>query len=54
MNRGEFKALVSSLSRMTPGQLARLALHVRELEYDHYRSDDSPKGENVPGVRHRA
>lgn len=53
MKRAEFHALRSSLSKMTAGQLAELAREIRSLEYDHYRSDDSPKGENVPGVRHR-
>lgn len=24
---------------------------IRGIEYDHYRDDDSPKGETVPGVR---
>lgn len=41
------------LKGLTPKQLEEIALYIRGLEYDHYRSDDSPKGENVPGVRYR-
>lgn len=53
MKTPEYNNTFSSLSKMTSKQLEALARRIRELEYDHYRSDDSPKGENVPGVRHR-
>lgn len=54
MKQRDFQHIVGSLSDMTPKQLEDLATRIRGLEYRQYRDDDSPKGENVPGVRHRA
>ena len=54
MNLRDYQRFVGSLSDMTPRQLEDLATRIRGLEYSQYRDDDSPKGENVPGVRHRA
>lgn len=33
--------------------LERMELCIKGREYDHWSDEDSPKGENVPGVRHK-
>jgi hypothetical protein len=48
-----FKFVEWSLGKMTPKQLELLSLKIKGLEYRRYREDDSPKGENIPGVRYR-
>lgn len=53
MAADNFRQAVRLLRGMTPAQLEMLRLKIRALEYERYREDDSPKGENIPGVRHR-
>ena len=48
------QALVSNKGLVLKASEVRLINVKRmEREYDHYTEEDSPKGENVPGVRYR-
>mgnify|MGYP001609083447 CR=1 FL=1 len=43
----------TDLSQPQRHALQEAILAILSKEYDHWRDDDSPKGETVPGVRYR-
>lgn len=53
MNDVKFRSITGMLGKMTPSQLEILRTKIAALAYRRYREDDSPKGENIPGVRYR-
>ena len=51
--RWEISKLMEEEFRITYEELQQVQLQIAGRDYDHYREDDSPKGETIPGVRYR-
>jgi ornithine carbamoyltransferase len=52
MNDGQFQKILMTVDDMTEAELKKLLTHANEVKMSRYQTEDTPKGENVPGVNH--